>query len=85
MKRFALILIAFALSVAAKGQVTSSVMTLYSPFGDTGLVAMETTGIGVNHVGYAYLEMGNWRGNNFGQKGEAYTPTCKRLDNGQAQ
>ena len=72
MKRLVLILVTLALSLAAKSQVNSSIMMLYSPFNDKGLIASESYKVGNNHVGYAYIEMGDWRGRSFGAYGQFF-------------
>ena len=72
MKRMIVLIITIFLGVAAKGQVTSSMMLMYSPFGDNGVIASETTGIGENHIGYGYIEMGDWRGHSFGAYGQFF-------------
>lgn len=57
-----LLMSGFTMSAQDKGDISSSLMLMYSPFDGTGKVASETTSIGKNHVGYAYAELTGFSG-----------------------
>ena len=60
-----LVLLLFNFSVFSqeeKGKFTSSMMCLYAPGQNIGKVVSETTSLGDNHVGYAYVELSGWSG-----------------------
>ena len=50
------------LTAQEKSDISSSLMFMYSPFDGSGKAASETTSIGKDHVGYAYVELTGFRG-----------------------
>ncbi|MBR5298687.1 MAG: hypothetical protein IKU36_00390 [Bacteroidales bacterium] len=59
---FILLIPGFKLSAQEDSDITSSLMSLYSPFDGSGKITTETTSIGNNHVGYAYVELTGFKG-----------------------
>ena len=59
---FFLFMSGFIMSAQENSNISSSLMTLYSPFNGIGKVASEITSLGKNHVGYAYAELTGFSG-----------------------
>ena len=51
----------FKLAAQEKSDISSSLMLMYSPFDGSGKISSETTSVGKDHVGYAYVEIGGFK------------------------
>lgn len=62
----------FAEAQEKKSDITSTIMCMYAPWQEIGRVVSETTSLGDNHVGYAYVELSGFSGKNIEAYGQFF-------------